>query len=151
MQSESGIVPDFEAGEDLQDEPKTYYELKSQPLKNRSVLRASVRVWTVIYKTAAAFGVEVIIKLLTFLSAVPKAGYDVGEASAGIYPELFPALTSAAELSPFGYPAGMKSVMQHLGVVLSISTSNISSQKCRQVPVFFFFCEMLFSLAHMDG
>ncbi|XP_032436588.1 melanocyte inducing transcription factor b isoform X1 [Xiphophorus hellerii] len=36
MQSESGIVPDFEAGEDLQDEPKTYYELKSQPLKNSS-------------------------------------------------------------------------------------------------------------------
>uniref|UniRef100_A0A3P9L097 Melanocyte inducing transcription factor n=3 Tax=Ovalentaria TaxID=1489908 RepID=A0A3P9L097_ORYLA len=34
MQSESGIVPDFEVGEDLQDEPKTYYELKSQPLKN---------------------------------------------------------------------------------------------------------------------
>uniref|UniRef100_A0A3Q2SYF9 Melanocyte inducing transcription factor b n=1 Tax=Fundulus heteroclitus TaxID=8078 RepID=A0A3Q2SYF9_FUNHE len=36
MQSESGIVPDFEVGEDFQDEPKTYYELKSQPLKNSS-------------------------------------------------------------------------------------------------------------------
>ncbi|XP_068996719.1 melanocyte inducing transcription factor b isoform X3 [Embiotoca jacksoni] len=34
MQSESGIVPDFEVGEDFQEEPKTYYELKSQPLKN---------------------------------------------------------------------------------------------------------------------
>ncbi|XP_067383906.1 melanocyte inducing transcription factor b isoform X2 [Channa argus] len=33
MQSESGIVPDFEVGEDFQEEPKTYYELKSQPLK----------------------------------------------------------------------------------------------------------------------
>lgn len=38
MQSESGIVPDFDVGEDFQNEPKTYYELKSQPLKNRSVL-----------------------------------------------------------------------------------------------------------------
>lgn len=37
MQSESGIVPDFEVGEEFQEEPKTYYELKSQPLKNRSV------------------------------------------------------------------------------------------------------------------
>uniref|UniRef100_A0AAQ6A3S7 BHLH domain-containing protein n=1 Tax=Amphiprion ocellaris TaxID=80972 RepID=A0AAQ6A3S7_AMPOC len=36
MQSESGIVPDFEVGEDFQEEPKTYYELKSQPLKNSS-------------------------------------------------------------------------------------------------------------------
>ncbi|XP_037539941.1 melanocyte inducing transcription factor b isoform X3 [Nematolebias whitei] len=34
MQSESGIVPDFDVGEDFQNEPKTYYELKSQPLKN---------------------------------------------------------------------------------------------------------------------
>ncbi|XP_072305219.1 microphthalmia-associated transcription factor-like isoform X2 [Eucyclogobius newberryi] len=35
MQSESGIVPDFEsAEEEFQEEPKTYYELKSQPLKN---------------------------------------------------------------------------------------------------------------------
>uniref|UniRef100_A0A8C6WYB8 Melanocyte inducing transcription factor n=1 Tax=Neogobius melanostomus TaxID=47308 RepID=A0A8C6WYB8_9GOBI len=35
MQSESGIVPDFEGTEDeFQEEPKTYYELKSQPLKN---------------------------------------------------------------------------------------------------------------------
>lgn len=32
MQSESGIVPDYEVGEDFQEEPKTYYELKSQPL-----------------------------------------------------------------------------------------------------------------------
>lgn len=38
MQSESGIVPDFEVGEEFQEEPKTYYELKSQPLKSRSVL-----------------------------------------------------------------------------------------------------------------
>lgn len=38
MQSESGIVPDFEVGEEFQEEPKTYYELKSQPLKNRSVV-----------------------------------------------------------------------------------------------------------------
>ncbi|XP_037539942.1 melanocyte inducing transcription factor b isoform X4 [Nematolebias whitei] len=36
MQSESGIVPDFDVGEDFQNEPKTYYELKSQPLKNSS-------------------------------------------------------------------------------------------------------------------
>ncbi|KAM8864455.1 microphthalmia-associated transcription factor-like isoform 2-T2 [Spinachia spinachia] len=34
MQAESGIVPDFEVGEEFQEEPKTYYELKSQPLKN---------------------------------------------------------------------------------------------------------------------
>ncbi|XP_051961181.1 microphthalmia-associated transcription factor-like [Xyrauchen texanus] len=34
MQSESGIVPDFEVGEEFHEEPKTYYELKSQPLKN---------------------------------------------------------------------------------------------------------------------
>lgn len=40
MQSESGIVPDFEVGEEFQEEPKTYYELKSQPLKNRSVCGA---------------------------------------------------------------------------------------------------------------
>ncbi|XP_062398061.1 microphthalmia-associated transcription factor-like [Sardina pilchardus] len=36
MQAESGIVPDFEVGEDFHEEPKTYYELKSQPLKNSS-------------------------------------------------------------------------------------------------------------------
>ncbi|CAL8367402.1 unnamed protein product [Lota lota] len=36
MQSESGIVPDFEVGEEFQEEPKTYYELKSQPLRNSS-------------------------------------------------------------------------------------------------------------------
>lgn len=40
MQSESGIVPDFEVEEEFQEEPKTYYELKSQPLKNRSVLQS---------------------------------------------------------------------------------------------------------------
>ncbi|KAL4655918.1 microphthalmia-associated transcription factor isoform X1 [Arapaima gigas] len=34
MQAESGIVPDFEVGEDFQEEPKTYYELKSQPLNS---------------------------------------------------------------------------------------------------------------------
>ncbi|KFO37609.1 Microphthalmia-associated transcription factor [Fukomys damarensis] len=34
MQSESGIVPDFEVGEEFHEEPKTYYELKSQPLKS---------------------------------------------------------------------------------------------------------------------
>ncbi|XP_034028795.1 melanocyte inducing transcription factor b isoform X2 [Thalassophryne amazonica] len=34
MQSESGIVPDFDVAEEFQEEPKTYYELKSQPLKN---------------------------------------------------------------------------------------------------------------------
>ncbi|XP_051517938.1 microphthalmia-associated transcription factor-like isoform X3 [Myxocyprinus asiaticus] len=34
MQSESGIVPDFEVGEEFHEEPKTYYELKSQPLQN---------------------------------------------------------------------------------------------------------------------
>ncbi|CAH2312921.1 microphthalmia-associated transcription factor S homeolog type A transcript variant [Pelobates cultripes] len=33
MQSESGIVPDFDVGEEFHEEPKTYYELKSQPLK----------------------------------------------------------------------------------------------------------------------
>ncbi|XP_010779866.1 microphthalmia-associated transcription factor-like [Notothenia coriiceps] len=36
MQSESGIVPDFEVGEEFQEEPKTYYELKSQPLNSPS-------------------------------------------------------------------------------------------------------------------
>ncbi|XP_044156673.1 microphthalmia-associated transcription factor isoform X11 [Bufo gargarizans] len=36
MQAESGIVPDFEVGEDFQEEPKTYYELKSQPLNYSS-------------------------------------------------------------------------------------------------------------------
>ncbi|XP_042195665.1 microphthalmia-associated transcription factor isoform X3 [Callorhinchus milii] len=35
MQSESGIVPDFEVGEEFHEEAKTFYELKSQPL-NRS-------------------------------------------------------------------------------------------------------------------
>lgn len=35
MQSESGIVADFEVGEEFHEEPKTYYELKSQPLKSR--------------------------------------------------------------------------------------------------------------------
>uniref|UniRef100_A0A673KJA1 Microphthalmia-associated transcription factor-like n=1 Tax=Sinocyclocheilus rhinocerous TaxID=307959 RepID=A0A673KJA1_9TELE len=34
MQSESGLVPDFEVGEEFHEEPKTYYELKSQPLKS---------------------------------------------------------------------------------------------------------------------
>uniref|UniRef100_A0A8C1Z5F5 Melanocyte inducing transcription factor b n=1 Tax=Cyprinus carpio TaxID=7962 RepID=A0A8C1Z5F5_CYPCA len=34
MQSESGIVADFDVGEEFHEEPKTYYELKSQPLKN---------------------------------------------------------------------------------------------------------------------
>lgn len=53
MQSESGIVPDFEVGEDFQEEPKTYYELKSQPLKSRSV----VKLRTVISQAAARFGV----------------------------------------------------------------------------------------------
>ncbi|KAL6034472.1 hypothetical protein STEG23_032444 [Scotinomys teguina] len=36
MQSESGIVADFEVGEEFHEEPKTYYELKSQPLKSRA-------------------------------------------------------------------------------------------------------------------
>ncbi|XP_038628302.1 microphthalmia-associated transcription factor isoform X3 [Tachyglossus aculeatus] len=36
MQTESGIVPDFEVGEEFHEEPKTYYELKSQPLKSSS-------------------------------------------------------------------------------------------------------------------
>ncbi|XP_067159577.1 microphthalmia-associated transcription factor isoform X9 [Apteryx mantelli] len=36
MQAESGIVPDFEVGEEFHEEPKTYYELKSQPLKSSS-------------------------------------------------------------------------------------------------------------------
>lgn len=58
MQSESGIVPDFEVEEDFQEEPKTYYELKSQPLKNRSVARLRR---TVIFPSCGAFGVEVII------------------------------------------------------------------------------------------
>uniref|UniRef100_A0A8C5QY62 Melanocyte inducing transcription factor n=1 Tax=Leptobrachium leishanense TaxID=445787 RepID=A0A8C5QY62_9ANUR len=35
MQGESGIVPDFDVGEEFHEEPKTYYELKSQPLKYR--------------------------------------------------------------------------------------------------------------------
>ncbi|XP_032067668.1 microphthalmia-associated transcription factor isoform X3 [Thamnophis elegans] len=37
MQAESGIVPDFEVGEEFHEEPKIYYELKSQPLKNSSL------------------------------------------------------------------------------------------------------------------
>ncbi|XP_060095514.1 microphthalmia-associated transcription factor isoform X4 [Heteronotia binoei] len=36
MQAESGIVPDFEVAEEFHEEPKTYYELKSQPLHNSS-------------------------------------------------------------------------------------------------------------------
>ncbi|XP_039337271.1 microphthalmia-associated transcription factor isoform X3 [Mauremys reevesii] len=36
MQAESGIVADFEVGEEFHEEPKTYYELKSQPLKSSS-------------------------------------------------------------------------------------------------------------------
>ncbi|XP_032892586.1 microphthalmia-associated transcription factor isoform X5 [Amblyraja radiata] len=35
MQSESGIVPDYDVGEEFHEEAKTFYELKSQPL-NRS-------------------------------------------------------------------------------------------------------------------
>ncbi|XP_042195669.1 microphthalmia-associated transcription factor isoform X7 [Callorhinchus milii] len=35
MQSESGIVPDFEVGEEFHEEAKTFYELKSQPLNRR--------------------------------------------------------------------------------------------------------------------
>lgn len=41
MQSESGIVADFEVGEEFHEEPKTYYELKSQPLKSRCVMTAA--------------------------------------------------------------------------------------------------------------
>ncbi|XP_039184695.1 microphthalmia-associated transcription factor isoform X3 [Crotalus tigris] len=37
MQAESGIVPDFEVGEEFHEEPKIYYELKSQPLKHSSL------------------------------------------------------------------------------------------------------------------
>lgn len=94
--------------------------------------------WTVICQPAAAFTVKVIMRLWTLLSAVLKARH-VAEGSTGMYPELLLALSSAAGLSPNGYPAGMKSVMQYLGVVLSISTSNISSQKSRQFRVFFLF------------
>ncbi|XP_072276868.1 microphthalmia-associated transcription factor isoform X6 [Pyxicephalus adspersus] len=36
MQAESGIVADFDVGEDFHEEPKTYYELKSQPLNYSS-------------------------------------------------------------------------------------------------------------------
>ncbi|KAM9133955.1 microphthalmia-associated transcription factor isoform 1-T1 [Pangshura tecta] len=36
MQAESGIVADFEVGEEFHEEPKTYYELKSQPLRSSS-------------------------------------------------------------------------------------------------------------------
>jgi len=43
MQAESGIVPDFEVGEEFHEEPKTYYELKSQPLKSRWVAAAGTR------------------------------------------------------------------------------------------------------------
>ncbi|XP_055503634.1 microphthalmia-associated transcription factor-like isoform X1 [Leucoraja erinacea] len=35
MQSESGIVPDFDVGEEFHEEAKTFYELKSQPLNRR--------------------------------------------------------------------------------------------------------------------
>uniref|UniRef100_UPI00398F66C3 microphthalmia-associated transcription factor-like isoform X10 n=1 Tax=Pristiophorus japonicus TaxID=55135 RepID=UPI00398F66C3 len=35
MQAESGIVPDFEVGEEFHEEAKTFYELKSQPLSRR--------------------------------------------------------------------------------------------------------------------
>lgn len=42
MQAESGIVADFDVGEDFHEEPKTYYELKSQPLNYRSVTSALV-------------------------------------------------------------------------------------------------------------
>jgi len=45
MQSESGIVADFEVEDEFHEEPKTYYELKSQPLKNRSVSRAFDSFW----------------------------------------------------------------------------------------------------------
>lgn len=43
MQAESGIVPDFEVGEEFHEEPKTYYELKSQPLKSRWAAAAGPR------------------------------------------------------------------------------------------------------------
>lgn len=68
MQSESGIVPDFEVGEEFHEEPKTYYELKSQPLKNRSVLEPR----TVIPHAVALFGVWVIIGVHIF-QVLPRA------------------------------------------------------------------------------
>ncbi|XP_028335279.1 microphthalmia-associated transcription factor isoform X2 [Physeter macrocephalus] len=49
MQSESGIVPDFEVGEEFHEEPKTYYELKSQPLKSR------VMVWELFGRSFGKF------------------------------------------------------------------------------------------------
>lgn len=74
MQSESGIVPDFEVGEDFQDEPKTYYELKSQPLKNRSVFNINHWRWTVMFlpHAGAVRGAQVVIRRQTFRSVCPS-------------------------------------------------------------------------------
>ena len=122
MQSESGIVPDFEVGEEFQEEPKTYYELKSQPLKNRSVLCP----WTVISHRG-----EAVLMLCRYFNShgstlnvvwvwdnhrIPIDVVEVG-------PSLVQRLSACLSLLTV-----IPEVMQrcHLGVVLSTLTSNIS-------------------------
>nr|XP_008518333.1 PREDICTED: microphthalmia-associated transcription factor isoform X1 [Equus przewalskii] len=66
MQSESGIVPDFEVGEEFHEEPKTYYELKSQPLKSRFLTlfevttRPSVRFFAIYFRKSRNIPSELI-------------------------------------------------------------------------------------------
>lgn len=113
MQSESGIVPDFEVGEEFQEEPKTYYELKSQPLKNRSVVKPR----TVIFPRCGAFWCSGDNWAARFPKCCPESVRV--RACAHLSVEL--GLSGAA---PRCYPVGI--IMQRLGVVLSTSTSNIS-------------------------
>ncbi len=69
-------MPDFEVGEEFHEEPKTYYELKSQPLKNRSVNGAFdsslmrvlccmlLKVWHAQKKTASGICLHVLLVIL---------------------------------------------------------------------------------------
>lgn len=118
MQSESGIVPDFEVGEEFQEEPKTYYELKSQPLKNRSVVKPR----TVIFPRCGAFWCLGDNWAAHFPKCCPGSVRVRASTAAPCCPPFRGAGLSGA--APRCYPVGI--IMQRLGVVLSTSTSNIS-------------------------
>lgn len=137
MQSESGIVPDFEVGEEFQEEPKTYYELKSTPLKNRSVCVAVDSY----FPRWSGFCAQVIIRLRSVFALVrdPCACARGSSGDDSNLVELGPGAERRSagfnwSLIPYGYPAGMK-LCNTLGVVLSTSSPNISSRRSRQVRV----------------
>lgn len=137
MQSESGIVPDFEVGEDFQDEPKTYYELKSQPLKNRSVFNMSHWRWTVTFLShaGALHCAQVLIGWQTFRSVYPSGMFLLLCACERARERESPPgdVAAAGLFIPCGLSCCRLEVMQVLGVVLSTSTSNISSWRSRRV------------------